>query len=34
VYLLARSAGQKPKGLSKAQLKEIEKKFPPPKKLE
>lgn len=33
VYLLARSTGQKPKGLSKAQLKEIEKKFPPPKKI-
>jgi rhamnulose-1-phosphate aldolase len=31
VYLLARATGQKPRGLSKAQLKEIEKRFPPPK---
>jgi len=31
VYLLARSTGQKPRGLSKTQLKEIEKKFPAPK---
>jgi rhamnulose-1-phosphate aldolase len=30
VYLLARAAGRKPKGLDSARLAEIEKKFPPP----
>jgi rhamnulose-1-phosphate aldolase len=30
VWLLARSAGQEPKGLDLARLAEIEKKFPPP----